>query len=1098
MNKSNLFILLLALLMNFPAKSQHNQVNFYPPQAASLMSKVDYPVTHLTGMPDIRIPLHTVTTSSFTIPVELSFHLDNFIKANTMPGSAGAGWSLNTELQISRSINGGDDLKSVSGYCFSTMVPSNYTNGFQSRTRSQMLQMVSGYFDEEPDKFFYQLLNKSGSFYFQKQANGTFVPVPVPFNGIKIDYNFTSKQFTIVDTDGTSYTFSTAKVDWSSDLNGTNSELLSWKCESIKNAAGVQEINFTYANSYEKTESSFRDRQEIFDDLIDYVTPNLPSSPFYCNTNYNTPPPVPFWQITGAKQVNYGGTASSVSALDHDFQFLDIGYYPVDGAPSLTYRNVKNHLVTEIGFRDGSIAFNYVNQEQLSSIVVKNNAGVAIKTVNLMQSYNGSAGSSLLSINTYRHSRKLDSIRINDQSWSFTYGFNRQYGTVSDFWGYEAFIPSGSYVTVPTQTAEISMGNYPSFYDCWSNIPAQSGNVTIGQGRTIDVIFELHENQTKAFTINYPTGGRTEFMVGQNRFRDPDDGTIKGAGGYRVEKILNYDAIHTTPASEKIYKYGINEDGAGIVKTKPNFDPYTGNCFLTERIHYGNGDLGTFTTWYDVRKRTFLSGATRSLTFSNGAVVNYNTVTEYNADLGVLTGKRKYTYDLNSYSPPYTSPTDPFPFERNDWDTGRPDSVIDYKYSNGTFAWVRKQIMNYNTFLFPYKIFQGRASLRGDAILLSSSSGTSQSAITEKYGNLEYKYDAIVTGVNQLTSEQEIVKDDNGNTLTNQTSYFYTNPDPSVVTRKEKLESNGHTTTEHVTYPADYSTGGFITSLIQNNIVSVPIERVIRRNGLIVSGNLSTYNSSGTLATNYAIESSPPLAQSAFRMSNKSAAGDFTSATPNVAYNRDPNYVEKLNLTWDNYLNLLQVSPVNNTAKSYIWNYNKVYPVAEVVNASAGLIAYTSFETDDHGGWSLTPGGTIGNNNIITGKKIYSGGLSKTVPQGNYTVTAWAKGNITVNGSAGTTLIVSKRDGNWRLLSWELTNVTSIQILADFVDEVRLYPPNAMMTTYTYDPVVGMTGKCDAANGITYFEYDSSGRLSVIRDQDFKIIKVFDYKYKTP
>jgi YD repeat-containing protein len=123
--------------------------------------------------------------------------------------------------------------------------------------------------------------------------------------------------------------------------------------------------------------------------------------------------------------------------------------------------------------------------------------------------------------------------------------------------------------------------------------------------------------------------------------------------------------------------------------------------------------------------------------------------------------------------------------------------------------------------------------------------------------------------------------------------------------------------------------------------------------------------------------------------------------------------------------------------------------------------------------------------------------LNKTVPQGNYTVTAWARGNITVNGSAGNQLAVSKRDGNWRLVSWELTNVTSIQLLADFVDEVRLHPPDAMMTTYTYDPVVGMTGKCDTANGITYYEYDSSGRLSVIRDQDFKIIKSFDYKYKT-
>jgi YD repeat-containing protein len=51
------------------------------------------------------------------------------------------------------------------------------------------------------------------------------------------------------------------------------------------------------------------------------------------------------------------------------------------------------------------------------------------------------------------------------------------------------------------------------------------------------------------------------------------------------------------------------------------------------------------------------------------------------------------------------------------------------------------------------------------------------------------------------------------------------------------------------------------------------------------------------------------------------------------------------------------------------------------------------------------------------------------------------------------------------------------------------------MSTYTYDPIIGMTSECDINNRISYYEYDALSRLMLIRDQDKNVIKTIEYKY---
>lgn len=55
---------------------------------------------------------------------------------------------------------------------------------------------------------------------------------------------------------------------------------------------------------------------------------------------------------------------------------------------------------------------------------------------------------------------------------------------------------------------------------------------------------------------------------------------------------------------------------------------------------------------------------------------------------------------------------------------------------------------------------------------------------------------------------------------------------------------------------------------------------------------------------------------------------------------------------------------------------------------------------------------------------------------------------------------------------------------------------DALITYYTYKPLVGMTSKTDPNGLLTTYEYDSFGRLQYIKDHNGKLIEQYDYHYK--
>jgi YD repeat-containing protein len=74
---------------------------------------------------------------------------------------------------------------------------------------------------------------------------------------------------------------------------------------------------------------------------------------------------------------------------------------------------------------------------------------------------------------------------------------------------------------------------------------------------------------------------------------------------------------------------------------------------------------------------------------------------------------------------------------------------------------------------------------------------------------------------------------------------------------------------------------------------------------------------------------------------------------------------------------------------------------------------------------------------------------------------------------------------------------TTGMTLSGPVDDVRVFPSDALMTTYTYSPLLGKTSETDPSGKSKIYEYDGLGRLQDIRDQNGNLLKQYSYQYQT-
>ncbi|MCB2196756.1 MAG: BACON domain-containing protein [Bacteroidetes bacterium] len=304
--------------------------------------------------------------------------------------------------------------------------------------------------------------------------------------------------------------------------------------------------------------------------------------------------------------------------------------------------------------------------------------------------------------------------------------------------------------------------------------------------------------------------------------------------------------------------------------------------------------------------------------------------------------------------------------------------------------------------------------------------------------------------------------------------------------------------------------------LIDKNMVNYPVEKLMYKNDKIVGGSVVTYNCYGSEAAGYKVFPSQefklvveePFIDNATNFTHSSVK--WSSAQDYYYFDKDNRYelVRTYDLFDETNGNILQYHNQFGINNSFIWGYDGMFPVAQIINASYEQVAYSGFEAG-FGDWEsenavFHDDGAMGEKSIEDkGSNISS---IKTLPAGKYKISLWAKnvdgysgGNITILNQSVDPILPGNTQ--WLFSEREITLASSQNVVLDVasgikVDEIRLCPIDAQMTTSSYDPVKGITAKADITGRISRYFYDSFGRLKLLKDHDGNIVKRYKYHYK--
>lgn len=563
---------------------------------------------------------------------------------------------------------------------------------------------------------------------------------------------------------------------------------------------------------------------------------------------------------------------------------------------------------------------------------------------------------------------------------------------------------------------------------------------------------------------------------------DPNEAVI--AGGLRVWKIENFDENNNS-VGFKTYEYG-----HGVLLDKPRYYTYVYMYPETSPLKepswfqycgpQGPGHNGL----YGVDSTPFIElscGSYTSVGSTQGSPIGYVEVTEKTDGNGSI----KYTYTTGIDYPDNgfdVSNTVSYLF----WDGFGPESLTTWKHYkfNDVVPW---------PFVSQDNLDRKRGFLRN--VLITDNLGHSKqikestpiiSDSNPVYGlrlmtlrpEIDWLYSIYKYSsgfVNVASSSETLTDLDNNISISTSTSYDYQSNYHKQLTRQTTTNSDGMIFTTEYRYADDYTNitdpNHVITKMKASNLHmgGIPLETRKYKNESLIDGtilNYSVYSKAGG-GSFVAPKSSYSL------IGTTGSQWSLDPTNPSLA-----NFKKEVELFYDGYINLSTATSVDQVNTTFLWEDNKSFPVARVVHAPIPTeLFYNSFEKN----------GTMGDatNPAKTGKRYWNSG------------TFSFSGNVSFTPANPSALKMSY--WYWANNQWNFSGIVNFQNsinIGSRLDEIRVHPTGAQMTTYTYDEGSRVSSITDINGVITSYKYDKLGRLESVIDKNNNIVQSTQYHFK--
>jgi len=576
-----------------------------------------------------------------------------------------------------------------------------------------------------------------------------------------------------------------------------------------------------------------------------------------------------------------------------------------------------------------------------------------------------------------------------------------------------------------------------------------------------------------------------------------DDGT-----GQSNDLVTDYRYVEENGASsgttrgEPDYDFDFSETYTPVSSTHPDhiYDPAPGSTYDTYDLvgHLVNSSA-TANQTYGYLVRT--GAAQNALVYTHGSPVGYRRVEMYSGTADNYKAKTVYefttmfdytsllnTFIFNNF--PYPTPPD------IDFLTGLPLTIKQYNAANKL---VKKQTNEYAIY----------TQLLNDSNFTSVKLGLKRQPPTDEFAYGKKDYYPVTAKIFPTKGTQVEYFAGGDSVVTTQETIF----DTAYMVPKyvKSLNAKNEQVVTRYYYPYEFNISGPITTLQNMGIIYAPVRtEVWKYSSKVLNAAVSTFQ---TLPGNvikqqssYGLTTASPITAASWGSFNN------TQLIPSGQSFTEIATMDK----YDDRGNLIQTTSKGQTG-CIIWDYKHHLPVAKVENAAAADVAFTSFEGDGTGGWTAAGTMALNNTDALTGKlcaainNTNSLNLNNLTPAQTYILTCWCKqgtpSGTFANGGPSSNITFTPSDSHkgWTLYRAVITGARSVKVTAGkggsyYLDELRLYPQGAAMTTYTYDALYGATSTTDISNRTVYYEYDRFGRLKYQRDLDGHIIKTYDYK----